>query len=213
MKQLTIPLLAALLAVAPCASAQPTEATSTVTRAPGAVQAVQSMKTTATVTAIDPASRAISLQRPDGQIVDVRAGAEVKNFDKIKVGDKVAVDYTQSLSLELKKGATGAPKRIESPTTVSRSSGSSGTSGTSGTSGDSHASATIGDKVTVLADVVAVNRKAHSVRLRGPEGRMVDLKVPDPEQLKQIKQGDQVQAVYTEALALKLEPAGASTGK
>jgi Cu/Ag efflux protein CusF len=210
MKPLYIPVLAALLCVAPCASAQPTEATSTVTKAPGAVQAVQSMKTTATVTAIDPASRAISLQRPDGQIVDVRAGAEVKNFDKIKVGDKVAVDYTQSLSLELKKGATGAPKRIESPTTVSRASGSSGSSGTSG---DSHASATIGEKVTVLADVVAVNRKAHSVRLRGPEGRMVDLKVPDPEQLKQIKQGDQVQAVYTEALALKLEPAGASTGK
>jgi Cu/Ag efflux protein CusF len=201
MKPLTIPVLAALLCVAPCASAQPTEATSTVTKAPGAVQAVQSMKTTATVTAIDPASRAISLQRPDGQIVDVRAGAEVKNFDKIKVGDKVAVDYTQSLSLELKKGATGAPKRIESPTTVSR------------TPGDPNPGATIGEKVTVLADVVAVNRKAHSVRLRGPEGRMVDLKVPDPEQLKRIKQGDQVQAVYTEALALKLEPAGASTGK
>jgi Cu/Ag efflux protein CusF len=201
MKPLTIPVLAALLCVAPCASAQPTEATSTVTKAPGAVQAVQSMKTTATVTAIDPASRAISLQRPDGQIVDVRAGAEVKNFDKIKAGDKVAVDYTQSLSLELRKGATGAPKRIESPTTVSRASG------------DPNPGATIGEKVTLLADVVAVNRKAHSVRLRGPEGRMVDLKVPDPEQLKQIKQGDQVQAVYTEALALKLEPAGASTGK
>ncbi len=42
---------------------------------------------------------------------------------------------------------------------------------------------------------------------------MVDLEVPDPEQLKRIKQGDQVQAVYTEALALKLEPAEAATGK
>ncbi len=123
MKPLTIPVLAALLSVAPCAPAQPTEATSTVTKAPGAVQAVQSMKTTATVTAINPASRVVSLQRPDGQIVDVHAGAEVKNFDKIKVGDKLAADYTQSLSLELKKGATGAAKRIESPPTVSRSPG------------------------------------------------------------------------------------------
>lgn len=201
MKPLTIPVFAALLSIAPCAPAQPTEATSSVTRAPGAVQAVQSMKTTATVTAINPASRVVSLQRPDGQVVDVHAGAEVKNFDKIKVGDKVAADYTQSLSLELKKGPTGATKRIESPTTVSRSSGSS------------QAGATIGAQVTLLADVVAVNQQAHSVKLRGPEGRMVDLKVPDPEQLKRIKQGDQVQAVYTEALALKLEPAEAATGK
>jgi Cu/Ag efflux protein CusF len=201
MKPLTIPVLAALLCVAPCAPAQPTEATSTVTKAPGSVQAVQSMKTTATVTAINPASRVVSLQRPDGQTVDVHAGAEVKNFDKIKVGDKVAADYKQSLSLELKKGPAGAAKRIESPTTVSRSSGSS------------HAGATVGSQVTVLADVVAVNQKTHSVKLRGIEGNLVDLKVPDPEQLKRIKQGDQVEAVYTEALALKLEPAEAATGK
>lgn len=201
MKPLTISVLAALLCVAPCAPAQPTGATSTVTTTPGAVQAVQSMKTTATVSAIDPANRVISLQRPDGQIIDVRAGAEVKNFDKIKVGDKVAADYTQALALELKKAPAGAPKRIESPPAVSR------------TPGDPHPGATIAAQVTVLADVVAVNRKARTVRLRGPEGHMVDLEVQDPEQLKRVKQGDQVQAVYTEALALKLEPAGAATGQ
>lgn len=201
MKLLTIPVLAALFSIAPCAPAQPTGATSTVTTTPGAVQAVQSMKTTATVTTIDPATRVIGLQRPDGQMVDVHAGPEVKNFDKIKVGDKVAADYTQSLSLELKKGAAGAPKRIESPPTVSR------------TPGDPNPGATIAAKVTLSGDVVAVNQKAGSVRLRGAEGKLVDLKVPDPEQLKRIKRGDQVQAVYTEALALKLEPAQAAAGK
>ena len=201
MKQLAIPVLVALLCVAPHAPAQPTEETSSVTRAPGAVQAVQSMKTTATVSAINPASRVVSLQRPDGQLVDVRAGAEVKNFDKIKVGDKVAVDYTQSLSLALKKGPAGPAKRIESPTTVSRAPG------------DSPPGATIGAQVTLLADVVAVNQRERSVRLRGAQGHMVDLEVPDPEQLKRIKRGDQVEAVYTEALALKLQPAGAATGK
>jgi Cu/Ag efflux protein CusF len=201
MKPLTIPVLAALLSVAPCAPAQTTGTTSTVTKVPGAVQAVQTTKTTATVTGIDPATRLISLKRPDGQIVDVRAGAEVKNFDKIKVGDKVTVAYTQALALELKKGPTGATKRIGSPATVSRAPG------------DANPGATVGATVTVLADVVAVNQKAHSVKLRRAEGHLVDLKVPDPEQLKLIKQGDQVQAVYTEALAVKLEPAEASTGK
>ncbi|MET0983602.1 MAG: hypothetical protein ABWY02_15970 [Telluria sp.] len=201
MKPLYIPVLAALLCAAPCAPAQTSGATSSVTTAPGAVQAMQSTKTTATVTGINPASRVISLQRPDGTIVDIHAGPEVKNFDKIKVGDKVTAEYTQALSLELKKGAAGAPRRIESPTTVSRAPG-----------GDKPA-ATIGATVTVLADVVAVNQKDHSVTLRGAEGQLVDLRVPDPEQLKRIKRGDQVQAVYTEALAVKVEPAGAVAGK
>ena len=196
MKLLYIPVLAALLAVAPCAPAQTSGVSSSVTRAPGAARAVQTIKTTATVTGINPANRTISMQRPDRRIVDVQAGAEVKNFDKIKVGDKVTAEYTEALSLELKKGAVGAAKRIESPMAVSHPEGSD------------KPSATVGSTVTVLADVVAVNQADHSVTLRGPEGHLVDLRVPDPEQLKRVKQGDQVQAVYTEALAVKVAPAG-----
>jgi hypothetical protein len=197
MKPLYIPVLAALLAAAPCAPAQTSGVSSSVTRAPGAARAVQTIRTTATVTAINPANRSISLQRPDGRIVDVQAGADVQNFDKIKVGDRVTAEYTEALSLELKKGKVGAPKRTESPMVVSRAQG-----------GDKPG-ATAGSTVTVLADVVSVNQVDHSVTLRGPEGHLVDLRVPDPEQLKLVRQGDQVQAVYTEALAVKVEPASA----
>jgi Cu/Ag efflux protein CusF len=35
----------------------------------------------------------------------------------------------------------------------------------------------------------------------------VDLRVQDPERLKRVKKGDQVKAVYTEALAISVEPA------
>lgn len=200
MKPLYIPVFAALFAIAPCAPAQTSES-SRVTTAPGAARAVQTIKTIATVTGVYPVSRSISMRRPDGRIIDVQAGPEVKNFDKIKVGDKVTVDYTEAPSLELKKGKVGAPKRIESRTDVSHPQG------------PDKPNAAVGATVTVLADVVAVNPAGHTVTLRGPEGHMVDLRVPDPEQLKRIKQGDQVQAVYTEALAVKVEPAGASAGK
>jgi hypothetical protein len=40
-----------------------------------------------------------------------------------------------------------------------------------------------------------------SITLRGPQ-RTVELKVGHPEQFKLIAKGDQVQATYTEALAL-----------
>jgi hypothetical protein len=67
-------------------------------------------------------------------------------------------------------------------------------------------------QLEVTADVTAVNKKKQTITLKGPE-RTIDLEVRDPEQLKLIKVGDQVQAVYTEALALGLEPAAATRKK
>jgi len=46
-----------------------------------------------------------------------------------------------------------------------------------------------------------------TVRLRGPT-RVVDLRVDDPEQFKLVAVGDQVEATYTEAVAISVEPAG-----
>jgi Cu/Ag efflux protein CusF len=66
---------------------------------------------------------------------------------------------------------------------------------------------TVGREVKVLADVVGVNTKTKTVTLKGPKGNTVDLKVEDPAQLANIKTGDQVEAVYTEALAISVEPA------
>jgi hypothetical protein len=64
----------------------------------------------------------------------------------------------------------------------------------------------------VVADVVAVDAAKQSVRLRGPQ-RTVDLKVKDPEQFKLIKVGDQVEATFTEAVAISVEPASAAPAK
>jgi hypothetical protein len=44
------------------------------------------------------------------------------------------------------------------------------------------------------------------VTLKGPQ-RTVELKVRDPEQFKLVKKGDQVQATYTEAVAIAVMPA------
>ena len=54
---------------------------------------------------------------------------------------------------------------------------------------------------------VAVNTKEKYVTLRGPKGNSVELSVPDPTQLKLVKVGDQVEVVYSEALAITVEPA------
>jgi len=42
--------------------------------------------------------------------------------------------------------------------------------------------------------------------LKGPQGNSLDLMVQDPEQLKLVKKGDHIQVVYTEAIAVSVEP-------
>jgi Cu/Ag efflux protein CusF len=199
MRLIAVSIFATLVVVAPLAPAQKSES-STVSSTPGTAKATQTNKATATVVAVDMATRTVTLKRPDGRIFDVHAGDEVKNLDKIKPGDKVSAEYTQALSLELKKGTVGAAKRIESSDVKRSPAGAP-------------PSATMGSNVTILADVIAVNAKDKVVTLRGPQGHMVDLKVEDPAQLKNIKAGDQVEAVYTEALAIAVQPASGSKGK
>jgi Cu/Ag efflux protein CusF len=68
------------------------------------------------------------------------------------------------------------------------------------------------DAVMVTATVQAVDLKARTVTVKGPEGKVVTIKV-DPEipNLEQLKIGDEVVAKYYEALAWDVKKAGSST--
>ncbi|HSS70100.1 MAG TPA: hypothetical protein VLQ46_05540, partial [Casimicrobiaceae bacterium] len=63
----------------------------------------------------------------------------------------------------------------------------------------------VGRQVQVTANVVAVDAATQTVTLRGPK-QTVNLHVNDPAQFKLVKVGDQVEATYTEAVALSVEP-------
>ncbi|HSQ02399.1 MAG TPA: hypothetical protein VLN59_00100, partial [Burkholderiales bacterium] len=67
--------------------------------------------------------------------------------------------------------------------------------------------------VTVLADVVAVDPKKSIISLRGPQGSIVDLKVRNQDHFKVVNVGDQVEAVYSEALAVAVTPAPKGASK
>jgi hypothetical protein len=162
-------------------------------KGPGAAAVAQTVKATATITAIDAATRAVTLKGPKGNEVVVTAGPEVKNFAQMKVGDQVNVEYVESLALELKKGG-GAPVAA----TVKE--------GAAAAKPGERPAGMIGQQVTVVADVIDVNAETQVVTLKGPK-RTVELKVRDPEQFKLVKKGDQVQATYTEAVAIAVTPA------
>ena len=99
---LAIAALAAATILAPQAAAQ--TGAVIVGKGPGVAGAAQTVKVTATITAIDAATRDITLKGPQGREVVVTAGPEVRNFAQMKVGDQVDVEYVEALTLELKKG-------------------------------------------------------------------------------------------------------------
>ena len=182
--------LAAAVAAAP-AFAQTGSAM--VGTAPGKAAAVETMKVSARITAIDKATRDVTLKGPQGNEMVVTAGPDVKNFDQLKVGDQVNLNYMEALTLELKKGGGLVVQRTEK-------------AGAAGAKPGEKPAGAVGRQVTVVADVVALDPAKQIVTLKGPK-RTVDLKIPDPEQFKRIAKGDQVEATYTQAVAIAVEPA------
>lgn len=165
-----------------------------VTSEPGKATAVRAVQISALVVSIDKATRTVTLKGPKGNVVDVVAGDEVRNFDQIKVGDFVVVRYAQSLTLELRKvkGAVGDVTVRE---------------GAARAKPGEQPGAVGAREVTAIATVTAVDPKKSTITLKGPRGNVVVLDVQNPDQFKVVKKGDQVEVTYTEALALSVEPA------
>lgn len=189
-KRLMIP-VAVLLCSPAIGLAQPDVKTD-VTRSPGQTTATATAKTTAKIMAIDAPTRKVTLKTTAGKTVDMTVGDEARNFDQLKVGDMVTVEYTEALTVSLKKGsgaATLQERQIEERAQPGAKPGGR-----------------VGREVTVVAQVVSVNKDAQIVTVKGPKGRVIDLMVEDPAQMKDVKKGDRVQAVYTEAVAVSVTP-------
>ncbi len=188
-------LLAALLGALPfLAQAQnaPMSA-SLVEKDKGAVTTANAVEFQGIITAIDKATREVTIRGGSGNELTITAGPQVKNFKQIKVGDLVTLSYIAALGLDLKKGGGRLRERIESDQAVAAKPGEKPGLVASRT-------------VKVIADVSAVDAAAGTITLRGPK-RSIDLSVKDKELLKDIRVGDQIAATYEEAVAIAVTPA------
>jgi hypothetical protein len=146
----------------------------------------------ATITAIDVPKRLVTLKGQDGDMFEVEAGAEIQNFDKLRVGDGVVATYTESMALEIAAPGQASP-------------GVSGTVSGTPTPGNPK----LGRQVTATLKVDAVDTQANSVTLSDGSGSSRKIFVVNPqvqERLKTLKPGDMAVITYTESLALRLEP-------
>lgn len=173
-------------------SAQP-GSTVAVETSPGQATAVQVKETVATVESVDVKSRQVMIRDAAGREHALVAGPDVRNLEQVKKGDRVTVQYAESLSLKLVKNGKELPSRTDT-SDVARSEPGAKPGGV------------VAEQVKVTADVIAVDAAKQTVTLKGPN-RTVDLTVTDPAQLALIKVGDKINAVYTQAVAVDVKPA------
>ncbi len=190
---IAIAISAILIGAAPLAARA--QATAEVARSPGKVEVSQTVKMTATVVSIDLGSRDVTLIDSQGKLHTVNVSDQARNLDQVKVGDKVTIDYTEAISLQLKKRGTadGPPATAEHAMVRTPKGAKPG--------------GAVGRKVTALATVIAINTQKQIVTLRGPLGNEYDVQVVDPAQIKAVTKGDEVEVTYTEALAISVQSA------
>ena len=143
-----------------------------------------------TVEAIDKDKQTVTVKGPKRTLtVKVR---DPQKLDAIKVGDPVIGKYYESLMIAVKKEGEGTPGVTSEKATVGSKPGEV-------------PAGAIGHQVTVTATIVAVDKKAQTVTIKGPEGNTVTVKARDPKNLEKVKAGDLVEITYTEALAISLD--------
>lgn len=186
---------AALVALA--YMAQPAYAQGTLANsAQDVVSAVQPVHIQAKIVAIDTASRTVTLQGPNGRTAMILVSDEVPGFDKLKVGDNVDAEYKNALLVTAEK-VKGADKGIRERVDTQVYQPASGGYQTA-------------KQIEVLATVQKIDRKKRMVTLRGAyQTQTLDVG-PDID-LKSLKVGDTVHAVFVSAAAVKITPSGAST--
>jgi hypothetical protein len=165
---------------------------------PDPVLVDQKQTITATVESIDAKQRLVELRKGDERRT-VQVSPEVRNFERIKVGDEVVATYYQGLAAEFKKkGESKTIGVIDTTTGTARMP-----------KGADRPGAGIANKVTTTVVIETVDRNTHSVTFTGPSGltRTVDVMDPNAQKfVSALKKGDEVELTYVEALAVTLEP-------
>lgn len=165
------------------------EVETTVAQVPGSAAAVVDRVTaSATIQAIDAATRDITLLTEDGRTETFTAGPAVVNFDKLAVGDQVNVTYTEAVAVYLSEAAEAG---AELGAGVIRAEGVPG--------------GVVAGQGQITAKVLELNKETRQAKLELPGGETRQIKVRDGIDLSQVEAGDTVTVVVATALAIDVE--------
>jgi len=163
---------------------------------PGGAYTSTLTRTRATVTAIDPATREVTIQGDHGPVT-IQVGPDVKNFNNLKVGDRVNISYYQGTAAQLVKGG----KTVKDPAVSTFAQGNSPGLRPSGL---------VGASATVTVKIQDVNLPTNTVAFTRSDGTTHIVQVKSPEMqsfIRDLKRGDTVQVTFTDSVAVEILPA------
>ena len=187
----------AMLALGACSNTSQATPSSTAPASAGAqrAQLTKEASAAATVVAVDPAARLVTLRREDGSAFQVKAGQEVRNFAQIAAGDQLKVQYRETLVASLRPAGEAA-----APAEAALGAGRAPVG--------AKPAAGVGVAVRVRVVVESIDREREIVVFSLASGELRAHRTATPEGrefLKGLKVGDTVQLDYSESVALSLE--------
>ena len=150
----------------------------------------------ATVVGIQKGKRLVSLRGPDGHAFTVEAGPSVRNFDQIKVGDRVVATYQEAIAFVLQ------------PPDVASAPPEAGLVAGRAAPGERPAAAA-GRFARTTVVIESVDPKTHTVTFKGQDGltRAVPVATPEGRDFaSRLRPGDRVDVTWEEAVAISVEP-------
>ncbi|KWR87317.1 hypothetical protein [Cupriavidus sp. IDO] len=149
---------------------------------------------------IDPTTKAVLVQGPRGNVVELVGGDEVRNFGQIRKGDILTVARGAAIVAKLEPVDSKATALAESVERTSRAA-------EGGKPGIMREITT-----TVTAEITKIDPAKHLITFRGPRETLRTVKVEDPAiDLTQIKRGQMAKIVYREVVAITVKaPAAAA---
>jgi hypothetical protein len=155
---------------------------------------------TATVEVVDVKKRILILKAPSGDLMELDVDKSVKNFNQIKAGDEVFVEYLESVGIQVRNPTTGTQTSALGVVKVAPEGGKPGVYDV--------------EAAQVVAKVEAINYLTRIITLKGPKGNSVTFQVDrSVKNFWHIKKGDEVVVDYVEALAITVQTPQESTGK
>jgi Cu/Ag efflux protein CusF len=148
----------------------------------------ESFSTTATVTALDPATRQITLTTDDGTEASMTAGPEIRNFDQIHVGDKVNATITETLLVFVR--SDGAAPSVSHAASLSKAPKGA------------KPGALASESYEIVASVKAIDPSARTATLLFSDGQTKTFPVRPDVDLSRYKVGDSVVIRITDTISV-----------
>ena len=151
-----------------------------------------SISVTVTIEAIEQSTRTLTVKDEKGIYETIQAPPEMKRFSELKVGDKITARYYDNVVVRLKKPGESAVDVDSAALTRGKGAAAAGTAAA---------------QRTITVTVTAMDPKANSVTVKGPNNYVYSRKVRDKKTFNALKVGDQLDMTWTEAVLISVDPA------